>query len=200
MRILIRACFTTVSYMIEFYSHTENENLKTQSNMTDIKMMSYLFKFIASLKNNKNWPLFLKGGLALFLFLLSFGIHFIFLTNPVRMKQISRKKTKPLKEIVVQLLKNDLKVRAITKKENGFVKLEIFKIQVDGKARLMNSLIIGRYEAFFEHRGDTITLGALDYNGDGSLEIIATGLDEFFRPKVHILEYNKQTDQFEQLN
>ena len=159
--------------------------------------MKYLLN---SFKDNKSWPVFFKWGLVLVLFLLSFGVHFVFLKNPVRMKQISQKKTKYLREIVVQLLKNDLKVRAVTKKENGSIKLEIFEIQPNGKARKMNSLIIGRYEAFFEHRGDTITLGALDYNGDGSLEIIATGFDEFFRPKVHILEYNQQTDQFEQFN
>ena len=163
-------------------------------------MTSHLLKFIDSLKNNKNWPFFLKAGLILLLFLLSFSVHFVFLKNPVRMKQISQKKTTPLKEIVVHLLKNDLKVRAITKKEKGSIKLEIFEIRADGKARKMNSLIIGRHEAFFEHRGNTITLGALDYNGDGSLEIIATSLDEFFQPKVYILEYNKQTEHFEQIN
>ena len=97
----------------------------------------------------------------------------------------------------MQLLTNDMKARAITIREDGVLKLKISKIKDDGEGKEINNLIIGKYEAFFEYGKETISLGALDYDGNGSLEIIAAGFDEFFRPAIHILEYNKKSKKFE---
>lgn len=151
-------------------------------------------------KNNKNRMIFFKTAVAGFLFFLSFGFQSVFLKNPGYMKQMFKKSSKTIKEISVQLLTNDMKIRAITRREDGFLKLKISKIQDDGEGKEINNLIIGRYEAFFEYGEETISLGTLDYDGNGSLEIIAAGFDEFFRPSIYIMEYNKRSGKFEKRN
>lgn len=148
----------------------------------------------------KNRILPLKGISICFLFYLSFVIQSVFLKNPGYMKQMFKKPPETIKEINVQLLTNDMKVRAITRREDGVLKLKISQVKDDGEGREINNLTLGRHEAFFEYGEETISLGALDYDGNGSLEIIAASFDEFFRPALHILEYNKRSKKFEKRN
>ena len=159
-------------------------------------MVSLLKTFI---KNIPNRSFLLKSSLALIIFFLTFGFNFIFLKNQHRMRQLFEKKPENFNQITVQLLNNDMKIRAITRKEQGIVKLKIFKVRADGKSQLINNMDIGEYEAAFETGEDTISLGVLDYNGDGFMEIIVASFDKFFSPKVDILEYNRQTERFEKL-
>ena len=116
------------------------------------------------------------------------------------MKHMFKKPSETIKEINVQLLTNDTKIRAITRREDGVLKLKISQIKDDGEGKEINNLTIGRYEAFFEYGEETISLGALDYDGNGSLEIIAASFDEFFRPTVHVMEYNKKSGKFKKRN
>ena len=154
---------------------------------------------LKTLKLISSKSLFLKSSLALTIFFLTFGLNFVFLKNQHRMKQLFEKKPENFSQIVVQLLNNDMKIRAITKKEQGVIKLKIFKVQTNGKAQLINDMDIGQYEAYFESGEDTISLGVLDYNGDGFMEIIVASFDKFFRPNVSILEYNRKKQSFEKL-
>lgn len=161
-------------------------------------MKPFVLSLARIFKNSKN-QFVIKTSLILFAFFLSFSLHFVFLKNPDRMNRIFPKKTENLKEIVAQMLKNDLKIRAITQKKRDMIRLKIFKVQSDGRSQLMNDIPIGRYEAFFEYGNESISLGVMDYNGDGSLEVIAAAFDKFFKPQVYIMEYNKSTEKFELL-
>ena len=162
-------------------------------------MKQHILSLVKVFKNSKNQSVVIKTGLALIFFFLSFSLQFVFLKNPDRMNRIFAKKTENLREIVSQMLKNDLKIRALTQKKGDMIRLKIFKVHPNGRSQLVNTVEVGRYEAFFEYGNESISLGIMDYNGDGSLEVIAAGFDKFFKPQVHIMEYNKSTEKFEPL-
>ena len=141
---------------------------------------------------------FLKGGAALACLCLAVALQSVFLKNPGRMRYMFKTGPKVFGEITVQLLKNDVQVRAVAKREDGRLKLEIF--QGDGKGRKINEKIIGRYPAFIEYQGEGVFLQAVDYDGDGALELAVSSMDSRFRPRLYILRFNKARGVFEEMN
>ena len=137
-----------------------------------------------------------KAAAALLFLCLTVAVQFVFLKNPGRMRYLFKNKPQTVHEITVQLLKNDMKIRAVAKKEDGRLKLEIF--QTDGKGRKIFTKNIGRYPVFLESNGEGVFLGVLDYDGDGALDLIVSGMDSRFRPDYYILQYNKGKGRFEE--
>ena len=136
---------------------------------------------------------------ALVFLCLTFAIQFVFLNNPGLMGYLFKSGTKVFRKHElkkVQLLENDMQIRALVKREDGRLKLEIF--QTDGKGRKIFEKSVGRYPVFAEYKKEGVFLDALDFDGDGALDLVVSSMDSRFRPDFHIFQYNKRKGRFEE--
>lgn len=153
------------------------------------------------------WPIHFKGyqwWLKFFVFLLFLffcvGIQYIFVSRPLIgkkwVRKIKNERPQTLQVLELSLLEMNMDIKVLKKRYGDSMYLE-FLSKTDGSFRLINSVNLpGRYDGFLEYQKGTISLGTIDQNGDGRLEIIAPTFDKFLRPHFNIVFYRPELRKF----
>ena len=137
------------------------------------------------------------------LILLSLFINFMFVTQPVKSKnfisKIYKKKLRQtLSKVDGPLLEFGLDVRVLKIRDNDKLFLEFLSKKADNSYWFINSVELeGNREAYFDYWGEPSSLLLLDDDGDGLLDVIAPTFDKFFRPRINLVVYNKESNLFE---
>ena len=128
------------------------------------------------------------------------GIQYIFIFHPLIgkkwIRKIKNERPQILQVVETSLLEMNMDIKILKKRYRGSIYLE-FLSKTDGSFRLINSVDLpGRYNGFLEYQKGTISLGTIDQNGDGRLEIIAPTFDKFLRPHFNIVFYHPELHKF----
>ena len=158
-------------------------------------------KYVKSIYSKSNqWEL--KALIVLCLFMLCVGVQNTFIVQPPFLKQWIGK-LKGQRDWILRIeeasfLEMNMDVKMLKKRRPGnSLYLEFLAKQPDGSFRLINSVDLpGRYDGYYEFRKGTVSLGLLDQNGDGRMEVIAPTFDKFFRPHPNIIFYHPELNQF----
>ena len=166
------------------------------------KIRSWWIKIVKHLQH-----IFLKGyqrWLKIFVFVcflfFCVGIQYIFVSRPLMgkkwIRKIKNERPQTLQVLEVSLLEMNMDIKVLKKRYGDSMYLE-FLSKTDGSFRLINSVNLpGQYDGFLEYQKGTISLGTIDQNGDGRLEIIAPTFDKFLRPHFNIVFYHPELRQF----
>lgn len=88
--------------------------------------------------------------------------------------------------------------RVIKLKKKNKIYLEILLERPDGSFEQTQQVELkGNQEAFFDYWNESLSLFALDYDGDGRLDLGAPSFDSFFKAHFELLIYNKSAQKFE---
>ena len=144
----------------------------------------------------------LKAGFLLCLLFFTLWIQYLFVFQPRFIKKWMavrphNGKSRILRVFEVSLLERGLDVKVLKRKRGNSLYLEFLSRLPDGSFRLINSVDLpGKYDGFFEYQKGTVSVGSIDQNGDGRLEIIAPTFDEFLRPHFNIVSYHPELNKF----
>ena len=151
---------------------------------------------------SKGYQWELKALVLLCLFMLCAGVQNTFIAQPPFLKQWMRK-VKNHRDWILRIeeasfLEMNMDVKMLKKRKPGnSLYLEFLIKKPDGSFRLINSIDLpGRYDGYYEFNKGTVSLGLLDQNGDGRMEVIAPTFDKFFRPHPNIIFYHSELNQF----
>ena len=142
---------------------------------------------------------------AVFLFgllFLTLWAQYLFVFQPRFVKRwaarlMNNGKSRILRVFEVSLLERDMDVKVLKRKKGNSLSLEFLSRLPDGSFRLINSVDLpGRYDGFFEYQKGTVSVGSMDQDGDGRLEIIAPTFDGFLRPHFNIVSYHPELNKF----
>ncbi len=144
----------------------------------------------------------IKVGLSIGFFISIFYVNYLFLFHPFaldqQIKKFKNKKPKTLQRVKGSILGDKLDIHVIKIKYENKIYLDFFSKQENDSFYLMDSLTLrGKNDGFFEYWDDALSLALLDEDGDGLLEIIAPTFDEFFKPHLNVIFYNKKKKKFE---
>ncbi len=83
------------------------------------------------------------------------------------------------------------------KTEEGLL-IEVFeaKKQADGEKLLARLPLDEKRDAFMSFSGDATNLGLIDFDGDGTLEIMAPAYDENFVPRLSVFKFDPVSKSF----
>ena len=88
--------------------------------------------------------------------------------------------------------------RVVKIKHRNKLYLEILIQKEDSSFQKIQRLELkGNQEAYFDYWNESYSLFALDYDGDGSLDIGVPSFDSFLKPQFELLIYNKNEQNFE---
>ena len=148
---------------------------------------------------------FLRKSIPFFIFLpFCLGAYYVFNFQPLLGKKWTRKikNEKPhiLQIVETSLLGMSLDIKVLKRKAGDSIYLEFLFRRPDGSFYLINSIdLAGPYNGFLEYQKGTLSLGLLDYDGDGLLEVIAPTFDKWLRPRANIISYNPKIKKFQLL-
>ncbi|MCY4512841.1 MAG: hypothetical protein OXB86_04055 [Bdellovibrionales bacterium] len=125
----------------------------------------------------------------------------MFISQPLFLKKWMRKfkdhRHTILRVHEASFLEMNMDVKILKKRSSGSIYLEFLLKKPDGSFRLINSIDLpGPYNGYYEFGKGTVSLGLLDQNGDGRMEVIAPTFDNFFRPHANIIFYHPKLHQF----
>ena len=143
----------------------------------------------------------LKAFFPLCLLILCFGIQNIFISQPPFLKKWMRKYKNQRHTILrvyeTSFLEMNMDVKILKKRTSNSIYLEFLLKNPDGSFHLINSIDLpGWYNGYYEFGKGTVSLGLLDQNGDGRMEVIAPTFDKFFRPHANIIFYHPEINKF----
>ena len=129
---------------------------------------------------------------------------YIYIFNPLFMKKLPQafqKQTHYIAQVIEgDLLASKLRIKVLKRVTDTGVDLEFLSWD-SGSYRLINKVRLpGRYDGHFEYEDGALSLGLMDENGDGFLEIVAPTFNRFLIPSLNIVVYNKNTNRFELKN
>ena len=167
----------------------------------------------------KNLRLFASGKNLLLaaLFIICLTVNLLFFSYPLEKIQGALKKTvwakapkwlnlhgtSTLSLMDAYFLGGEKRIRKTQKGRRIY--LEIYDSSENSLSWIDSIQLKGRYNGYFEYSGkhmgqhfnETISLGILDQEGDGQLEIVAPAFDKFFMPHVNLVFYNSLKKKFE---
>ena len=151
------------------------------------------------IKSGYQW--WLKAAFLLCLLFLTLWTQYLFVFQPRFVKKwtarLNNGKSQILRVFEVSLLERDLDVKILKRKRGNSLSLEFLSRLPDGSFRLINSVDLpGKYDGFFEYQKGTVSVGSMDQDGDGRLEIIAPTFDKFLRPHFNIVSYHPELNKF----
>ena len=138
----------------------------------------------------------------------SFFVNWVFVFYPFEGKKWLFKIYKKPPQITLQkvegpFLQSRMEVRVIKVQHKNKIYLEFLSRQPNGSYLFINSVELnGGREAYYiwGKRGknsEISSLFLLDYDGNGSLDVVAPTFDQFFRPHINVLFYNPENNKFE---
>ena len=151
----------------------------------------------------------LKGFLLIFLILLAFFANIVFVTQPLKIKSLlsslyKKSSRQTLSRVDGHLAvegplnSSGMDIRVLKIKQADKIFLEFLSKRENNSYWLINSIELeGSREAYFDYWGEPSSLLLLDENGDGFLEVMAPAFDQFFKPRINLASYNKDTQKFE---
>ena len=143
-----------------------------------------------------SWKKLLVSGLIL----CSLGIHFAFIFY-TKDRNPHKKPLQILSQTTEPFIENGMDIQVLKFKWKGNIYLEFSSRQPDGTYSIINSVQLkGNREAYFEYWGEEkkiTSLLVLDDDGDGNMDVMAPTFDQFFRPQINLVSFNKKTKQFE---
>ena len=137
-----------------------------------------------------------------FLFILSLTVNTFFILYPERAKNLCLKTFKlqaleKLSRVEFSPEPKSPKFRVIKLKKKNKIYLDILVEKTDGSFEQTQFLELrGNQEASFEYWDESFSLFALDYDGDGKLDLGVPSFDSFLRPHFELLIYNEDTGKF----
>ena len=153
---------------------------------------------LKQLKKNRKKAFFLVP-----LFLISFSLNAFFIFSPKKASYFATKffKPKPLKKlsrVEFSPNSNSPKFRVIKLKKKNKIYLDILLEKADGSFEQTQFLELkGNQEAYFDYWDESYSLFALDYDGDGKLDLGVPSFDSFLRPHFELLIYKEDSQKFE---
>lgn len=84
----------------------------------------------------------------------------------------------------------------------SFLELEVYKTDADGGGMAMIAKIplSESRDGYFSLKGNSTNLALTDYDGDGTLEIVAPTFDDQMVPRLNIFKYNSATHGFDKMS
>ncbi|UYL10428.1 hypothetical protein B9G69_007525 [Bdellovibrio sp. SKB1291214] len=84
----------------------------------------------------------------------------------------------------------------------NFLELEVYKTDADGGGMAMIAKIplSENRDGYFSLKGNSTNLALTDYDGDGTLEIVAPTFDDQMVPRLNIFKYNSTTHGFDKMS
>jgi len=144
---------------------------------------------------------FIKVGLLVLFFVLTCYLHYLFLfdTNfKYKIQKFQNLKPRSLQQVTGSILGDRLDIRIVKIQYKNKIYLDFFSKESNSRFRFMDSLVLkGKHNGFFEYWGESISLGLLDENGDGYLEVVAPTFDAFLKPQLNVIFYDKETNKFQ---
>ena len=137
------------------------------------------------------------------LLILSIGLNAFLILNPYKARSLLNRFVK------VKLIENLSRVefspnessptfRVVKVKNRNKLYLDILIQKEDRSFQNIQRLELkGNQEAYFDYWNESYSLFALDYDGDGSLDIGVPSFDSFLKAQFELLIYNKNKQNFE---
>jgi hypothetical protein len=83
----------------------------------------------------------------------------------------------------------------------SFLELEVYKADAEGSMTIIAKIPLSETrDGYFSLKGNSTNLALTDYDGDGTLEIVAPTFDDQMVPRLNIFKYNSATHGFDKMS